>query len=100
MLNSGGAELTVGSILNNLPTRLASIFRAMAGGFWVGESETVSLPNVTSEADSQIARTLLCVREMILKGEFAPGERLSEAPLASRVGVSRTPIRLALERLA
>ena len=71
----------------------------------MGESETVSFPNVTSpnvtsEADSQISRTLLCVREMILKGEFAPGERLSEAPLASRVGVSRTPIRLALERLA
>lgn len=66
----------------------------------MGENENTSLPNVTSEADSQIARTLLGVREMILKGEFAAGERVSEAPLASRIGVSRTPIRLALERLA
>jgi GntR family transcriptional regulator of vanillate catabolism len=37
---------------------------------------------------------------MILKGEFGPGERISEHPLAARIGVSRTPIRLALERLA
>src|SRR5215471_8350952 len=37
---------------------------------------------------------------MILKGEFGPGERISEHPLAARLGVSRTPIRLALERLA
>src|ERR1041385_6024774 len=37
---------------------------------------------------------------MLLAGEFDPGERISEHPLASRIGVSRTPIRLALERLA
>ena len=40
------------------------------------------------------------LRELILKGEFAPGVRVSEAPLTSRLGVSRTPVRLALERLA
>jgi len=53
-----------------------------------------------SEADSHLARTLLRLREMILAGEFEPGERISEAPLATRMGVSRTPIRLTLERLA
>src|SRR5262245_29278012 len=37
---------------------------------------------------------------MILKGEFGAGERISEHPLSARLGVSRTPIRLALERLA
>ena len=37
---------------------------------------------------------------MLLAGEFDPGNRISEAPLAARIGVSRTPIRLALERLA
>ena len=37
---------------------------------------------------------------MLLAGEFDPGDRISEAPLAARIGVSRTPIRLALERLA
>jgi GntR family transcriptional regulator of vanillate catabolism len=51
------------------------------------------------DADSQLARTLLRLREMILAGEFEPGERISEAPLAGRIGVSRTPVRVALERL-
>ena len=36
---------------------------------------------------------------MLLRGEFAPGERLSELPMVARLGVSRTPIRLALDRL-
>jgi GntR family transcriptional regulator of vanillate catabolism len=49
---------------------------------------------------SQTGRTLLQLREMLLKGEFSPGERLSELSLVSRLGVSRTPIRLALDRLS
>src|SRR5262245_66629411 len=49
---------------------------------------------------SQNSRTLLKLREMLFKGEFQRGERLSELPLSARLGVSRTPIRLALERLA
>ncbi len=44
-------------------------------------------------------RALLRLREMILSGEFAPGERMSELPLVERVGVSRTPLRLALAEL-
>jgi GntR family transcriptional regulator of vanillate catabolism len=40
------------------------------------------------------------LRELILTGEFGPGKRISEHPLTVRLGVSRTPIRLALERLA
>src|SRR6476661_7927555 len=49
---------------------------------------------------SQTGRTLLTLREMLLKGEFAPGERLSELALVARLNVSRTPIRLALDRLS
>ncbi len=49
---------------------------------------------------SQTGRTLLTLRELLLKGEFRPGERLSELALVERLGVSRTPIRLALDRLA
>src|SRR5687768_8105067 len=48
---------------------------------------------------SQTARALVSVRELLLRGHFAPGERVSELPLVARLGVSRTPIRLALERL-
>src|SRR5687768_3330910 len=53
-----------------------------------------------SDVASQAARALIGVREMVLRGEFARGERLSELPLVARLGVSRTPIRLALEKLA
>lgn len=49
---------------------------------------------------SQAARALIGVRELVLRGEFGRGERLSELPLVARLGMSRTPIRLALERLA
>ena len=42
----------------------------------------------------------LRLREMILRGDLAPGERLAEVGLAERLGVSRTPIRQALPALA
>ncbi len=45
-------------------------------------------------------RTLSSVRELILRGEFATGARLGEVELAERLGVSRTPVREALGRLA
>jgi GntR family transcriptional regulator, vanillate catabolism transcriptional regulator len=48
---------------------------------------------------TQIRRALLRLRELILTGEFEPGERLSELPLVERIGVSRTPLRLALAAL-
>ena len=46
-----------------------------------------------------IMRAQLRLRDLILNGEFAPGERLSELPLVERIGVSRTPLRLALAAL-
>ncbi len=49
---------------------------------------------------SQTGRTLLNLREILFRGDFQPGERISELPLVARLGVSRTPIRLALDRLA
>jgi GntR family transcriptional regulator, vanillate catabolism transcriptional regulator len=54
----------------------------------------------TDNAESQRGRALVSLREMVLRGEFKPGERIFEVPIAERLGVSRTPIRLALERLA
>jgi len=53
-----------------------------------------------SDVASQTARALFSLRESLIRGEFAPGERMAELPLVARLGVSRTPIRLALERLA
>ena len=46
---------------------------------------------------SSIVRTL---EEDLLEGRLLPGERLDERKLALRFGVSRTPVREALQRLA
>lgn len=48
---------------------------------------------------TQMMRALLRLRELILNGEFAPGERVAELPLVERLGVSRSPLRLALASL-
>ncbi|HZU40316.1 MAG TPA: GntR family transcriptional regulator [Solirubrobacteraceae bacterium] len=40
------------------------------------------------------------IRALILGGEMSPGARLSQLDLAERLGVSRTPVREALRRLA
>ena len=62
------------------------------------ENKTRMVPG--SEFVSQTGRTLLNLREMLLRGDFNAGDRISELPLVARLGVSRTPIRLALDRLA
>lgn len=48
---------------------------------------------------TEATRIGLAIREGILAGRLAPGERLAEIPLAAALGASRTPVRLALERL-
>jgi GntR family transcriptional regulator of vanillate catabolism len=50
--------------------------------------------------DSQMTKATLGVRELVLEGELGPGERVPEVALAERLGVSRTPLRLALATLA
>jgi DNA-binding GntR family transcriptional regulator len=45
-------------------------------------------------------RAVGAVRDLILRGDFAAGSRLGEVELAERLGVSRTPVREALARLA
>lgn len=54
----------------------------------------------SGEAPSQIERVAVTLRERLLRGEFRPGQRLAELMLAPQLNASRTPVRLALERLA
>lgn len=46
--------------------------------------------------DTQTARAVVDLRDMIMKGELAAGQRLVEAALSERLHASRTPIRSAL----
>jgi DNA-binding GntR family transcriptional regulator len=47
-----------------------------------------------------VDRAVEALRDRILAGEFAGGERLGEVELATELGVSRTPVRQALMQLA
>jgi len=49
---------------------------------------------------SQTVKAQLRLRELILGGELAPGQRIAELALVERLGVSRTPIRAALSKLS
>jgi GntR family transcriptional regulator of vanillate catabolism len=57
---------------------------------------------VRTDADdgsSQSARAQLQLRELILGGTLRPGTRIAELAMVERLGMSRTPIRMALVRL-
>ena len=56
----------------------------------------MQVPNRANISD-QLVSTL---RQMIVDGRLAPGERLNEVHLAAQLDVSRTPLREALSRLA
>lgn len=45
------------------------------------------------------ASVLAALRQGIAEGRFAPGSRLAEIPVATALGVSRTPVRLAFRTL-
>ena len=53
-----------------------------------------------SESLTRTERLADEIAAAVLSGEFTPGLRLDEAMLAERFGVSRTPVREALRRLA
>jgi GntR family transcriptional regulator of vanillate catabolism len=52
---------------------------------------------IVEKRGAGVARAL---RTSLLDGEFEPGERLNEVQIAARYGVSRTPVRTALQQLA
>src|SRR5271168_3630799 len=61
------------------------------------------MTQLTRNGDPRAAQTLkaqLHLRQMIFDGELSAGERVPELMLVERTGVSRTPIRAALARLA
>lgn len=57
-------------------------------------------PAPVPPSTSQTVKAQLALRELILGGELKPGARIAELWLVERLNVSRTPVRLALVRLA
>lgn len=49
--------------------------------------------------NAQTVRATLALRQLLFDGDIPAGERLVELALVERIGVSRTPLRLALTRL-
>jgi GntR family transcriptional regulator of vanillate catabolism len=62
--------------------------------------QTTSRTATSRTATSQTVKAQLSLRELILSGALRPGARIAELWLVERLGVSRTPVRLALARLA
>jgi DNA-binding GntR family transcriptional regulator len=56
-------------------------------------------PPAASQRGDHAGSAYLSLRELIVSGRLAPGTRIIESDLASRLGTSRTPIRSALHRL-
>lgn len=54
----------------------------------------------TSDPRAQTEDAVLMLREMLLRGDFKPGERLSELSLLPTIKASRAQLRVALERIA
>ena len=56
-------------------------------------------PQRSARVENSSSRAAQLIREAILDGELVAGERLKEDELATRLDVSRTPVREALRRL-
>ena len=73
------------------PTTMDAMVAEIFGFLWGGERGPI--PTAVDHAYESIWRQLIT-------GERKPGERLSDVELAAQLGVSRTPVRQALHRLA
>ena len=59
-----------------------------------GSTRTTSL-----RPANRVLETYTRLRELIVSGRVAPGTRIIESDISARLGVSRTPVRSALQRL-
>jgi GntR family transcriptional regulator of vanillate catabolism len=70
------------------------------GGAMTEPAQSATVPAGELPGTSRSASVVVELRDMVMRGEFAAGFHLQEVPLAERMGVSRTPIREALNVLA
>lgn len=58
-----------------------------------------SLPAMSSSRRDTVGTAVAALTELILTGQFSPGDQVTESELAARLGVSRTPVREAITQL-
>lgn len=56
--------------------------------------------NVQTPDETQASQAYRLLEEMIVTLELAPGSRISENSMSRRLGLGRTPVREAMQRLA
>jgi len=64
-----------------------------------GKAGVMPADRSSERSVSQTVKAQLALRDLVLEGELSPGERVSELQMVERLGVSRTPVRMALVRL-
>jgi DNA-binding GntR family transcriptional regulator len=101
---------TAGAVGLQSPRREVSIFplamtpprKSVSRAAATGDGRTAELP-LGSAADaphgSRPEQVYVRLRDLIVQGLLAPGSRIVETEIAARLGVSRTPVREALQRL-
>jgi DNA-binding GntR family transcriptional regulator len=68
-------------------------------GFTLVCAQGENMGDQSAESESNVDRVYHQLKAMAVGFEFRPGERLNEGDLSKRLGVSRTPLREALNRL-
>ena len=74
--------------------------RAPAADVMRGVGKALRLPSAAPKADTLTEQAYYRLEEMIVTLALAPGAVLSEQALSAELGIGRTPIREALQRLA
>jgi DNA-binding GntR family transcriptional regulator len=62
-------------------------------------ASSTAITGVSAAQDGPTTAVYERLREVIVRGQLAPGARLIERDIALRLGTSRTPVRTALQRL-
>jgi DNA-binding GntR family transcriptional regulator len=69
------------------------------GSSLLGTEMNAAAPAQGMSRGDRVVMAYRRIRELIVLGRLAPGTRIIETTIAARLGVSRTPIRAALQRL-
>jgi DNA-binding GntR family transcriptional regulator len=100
-LGSAGSACIFAYAIKSSPVGLSKMEAREFGCQWAKRAVVYSMQlEVLLPKDNLSDGLVVALRNMILDGRLPGGERINEVYLAQRLGVSRTPLREALARLA